>query len=168
MLIQECSLWKVAEIFFIEPTKIHFIREISRKIKLAPTSIRKHIQTLIKKGLIIKVKSAPFDGYVALRENPDFIFEKRIANLISIKSSGLIEYLNEKYPKNIVLFGSFNKGEDIETSDIDIFIRLRSFEINLNSFEKFLNRKIHLLFEEQVDKNLLESINQGILLAGER
>jgi predicted nucleotidyltransferase len=168
MLIQECSLWKVAEIFFIEPTKIHFIREISRKIKLAPTSIRKHIQTLIKKGLIIKVKSAPFDGYVALRENPDFIFEKRIANLISIKSSGLIEYLNEKYPKNIVLFGSFNKGEDIETSDIDIFIRLRSFEINLNSFEKFLNRKIHLLFEEQVDKSLLESINQGILLAGER
>jgi predicted nucleotidyltransferase len=168
MLIQKSSLWKVAEIFFIEPTKIHFIKEISKKINLAPTSIRVHLQTLLEEGLIQKVESKPFDGYKAKRENQDFIYEKKIANLIILKSSNLIEKLKEKYPKSIILFGSFDKGEDIETSDIDIFIDAKSFKFNTELFEKNLNRKIHIIFREQTEKSLVESINQGTILFGER
>lgn len=168
MIIQKCSLWKVAEIFFSEPTKIHFAKEISRKISLAPTSVKIHIQTLIKEGLVGEAKSEPFDGYIAKRENSEFIFEKKIANLILIKNSGLIEELKEKYPKSIILFGSYNKGEDIETSDVDLFIDSKSFKFNSEKFEKYLKRKIHLIFKEEVSKSLLESINQGTLLFGEK
>jgi predicted nucleotidyltransferase len=168
MIIQKCSLWKVAEIFFAEPTKIHFIKEISRKIKLSPTSVRLHLQTLIKEELIEEARSEPFDGYKAKRENPEFIFEKKIANLTQIKTSGLIDALKEKYPKSIILFGSYNKGEDIETSDIDLFIDAKTFKINLESFEKYLNRKIHFIFKEEADKSLMGSINQGTILFGER
>ncbi len=168
MIIQKSSLWKVAEIFFIEPTKVHFIKEISRKISLAPTSVRKHLKTLINEGLIQKVESDPFRGYKAIRENPEFIFEKKIANLILIKSSKIIEKLNEKYPKSIILFGSYDKGEDIETSDIDLFIGSKTFKFNTKNFEKYLNRKIHLIFKDQVDKSLIESVNQGTILSGER
>ena len=134
MIIHKCSLWKVAEIFFIEPTKVHFIKEISRKINLAPTSIKIHLQTLLKEGLIKGVKSDPFNGYKAQRENQEFIFEKKIANLVFIKSSGLIDELKERYPKSIILFGSYNKGEDIETSDLDLFIDIKPFKFNQNSF----------------------------------
>ena len=168
MILQKCSLWRVAEIFFIEPTKVHFIKEISRKINLAHTSVKIHIQTLIEQGLIKETKSEIFKGYKADRENPEFIFHKKIANLILLKNSGLIEKLEEKYPKSIVLFGSYDKGEDIETSDIDIFLESKKTEFSLKKFEEYLKRKIHLISKEEANKSLLESINQGTILFGER
>lgn len=168
MIIQKCSLWKVAEIFFIEPTKVHFIKEISKKISLAPTSVRIHIETLLSENLIEKVKSAPFFGYKSLRENSDFIFQKKVSNLILLQESNLINKLKEKYPKSIILFGSYNKGEDIESSDIDIFVDLNKFKFDSSEFERSLKRKIHLIFRQEPNKSLLESINQGTLLFGER
>lgn len=168
MIIQKCSLWKVAEIFFLEPTKVHFIKEISRKIKLAPTSVKVHLKTLVKEGLIEENDLSVFKGYKALRENPEFIFQKKIANIIFIKKSGLVEELKERYPKSIILFGSYDKGEDIETSDIDLFIDSKEFKINKEKYEKYLTRKIHLIFKEEANKSLLESINQGTILFGQR
>ena len=147
MILQKCSIWKVAEIFFLEPTKVHFIKEISRKIKLAHTSVKKHLLDLTEMGFIEKSKKEIFEGYKAKRENPNFIFYKKIANLILLKESGLIEELKEKYPPSIILFGSYNKGEDIESSDIDIFLNCKKFKINLKKFEHYLNRNIHILFK---------------------
>src|SRR4030066_380280 len=122
MILQKCSLWKVAEIFFVEPIKTHFLKEISRRINLAPTSVRLHIKTLLKEELIEETKTELFRGYKAKRENPHFIFYKKISNLVSLNSSGVIDLLKEHYPKAIILFGSYDKGEDIESSDIDLFI----------------------------------------------
>jgi len=168
MILKKCSLWNVAEIFFLEPTKVHFIKEISRKISLAPTSVKVHIQTLVKEGLVEETNSEIFKGYRAIRENPEFIFHKKIANLVLIKNSGLIEELKEKYPKSIILFGSYDKGEDIETSDIDIFIDSKEFKINPEKYEKYLKRKLHLIFRAEVGKSLVESIDQGVILFGQR
>jgi predicted nucleotidyltransferase len=165
MILQKCSLWKVASVFFIEPTRVHYIKEISKKINLAPTSVKKHIQELVKEGLIEESHKEIFKGYISKRENPEFIFHKKISNLISIKS--LTDSLKEHYPKSIILFGSYDKGEDIETSDIDLFIDSKKFKVD-EKFEKLLKRKIHLIFKEEVEKSLLESINQGTILFGER
>lgn len=167
MILQKCSIWRVAEIFFLEPTKAHYVKEISKKIKLAHTSVKKHILELVKLGLVEET-SQVFKGYKAVRENPEFIFNKKISNLIMLKESGLIEALKEHYPKSIILFGSYDKGEDIELSDIDIFIDSKKFKINLTDFEKYLKRNIHLLFKGEESKSLMESINQGSVLFGER
>ncbi len=166
-MLQKCSVWKVASIFFIEPTKTHFLKEISKKINLAHTSVKKHILTLIDSGLI-EPSFSVFKGYKAKRENPDFIFYKKINNLIMLKNSGLIEELKEHYPKSIILFGSYDKGEDIESSDIDIFINSKKFPIKLEKYEKYLSRKIHLIFAEEAAKNIKENIKQGQILFGEK
>src|SRR3989344_1398782 len=79
------SLFVVMEVFFKEPAGIHFIKEISREINLAPTSVRNIIKYLEKNHIIVKRKSKPFDGYVANRENEDFIFYKKAYNLYSLK-----------------------------------------------------------------------------------
>ena len=71
-------------------------------------------------------------------------------------------------PKSIILYGSYNKGEDIESSDIDIFIDSKKFNINLEKYQKYLGRNIHLLFKEEASKSLIESINQGTIIFGER
>jgi predicted nucleotidyltransferase len=168
MILQKCSIWRVAEVFFIEPTKVHFIKEISRKINLAPTSVKVHIDSLVKEGLIEETNKEIFKGYISKRDNPDFIFYKKINNLIQLKFSDITESLKEHYPKSVILFGSYDKGEDIESSDIDIFIDSKNFKVDIEKFEKLLKRSVHIIFKKEAGKNLLESINQGTILFGER
>ena len=103
MILQKCSIWKVIEIFFLEPTKSHYIKEISRRINLAHTSVKKHLLDLIELGLIETVKDEIFKSYKAKRENPKFIFYIKINNLIQLKESGLTDLLKEHYPKSVVL-----------------------------------------------------------------
>ena len=166
---QKCSYLKVLEVFFIEPTTVHFIKEISRKIKLAPTSTRNYIKDLLSKNLIAKKKAKPFDGFIANRENEDFIFYKRVYNLYSLKE--LTAFLvSTLWPKLIVVFGSYARGEDVEGSDIDILMisKVRK-KINLEKFEKKLKRKINLLIIdklEKLDKNIIKKIYNGTVLYG--
>jgi predicted nucleotidyltransferase len=50
------------------------------------------------------------------------------------------------YPKSIVLFGSYFRGEDIEGSDIDICLFSNSSkQIDFSEFERILCRKINVL-----------------------
>ena len=168
-MVQKCSIIKVLEIFFVEPTSIHFIKEISRKINLAPTSVRVHIADLFKCNVIIKEKSKPFDGYVANRENTMFLYYKRAYNLITLKE--LQEKLTEElHPKTIVVFGSYSLGEDIELSDIDIFIVSKiEKEIDLGKFEKALKRKIRVITIDNLSKvnhKIQKKVMNGFALYG--
>ena len=72
-------------------------------------------------------------------------------------------------PDTIVLFGSASKGEDIQTSDVDIYVQSSEKKINLETYEKHLNRKINLFFEEnflKLSKELKNNIINGIKLSG--
>ncbi len=169
-MIHKCGYLKTLEIFFLEPTNIHFIREISRKIKLAQSSVRNHINFLLKENIIIKKTSSPFDGFIANRENEDFIFYKRIYNYSSLK--GLKDFIVKTcYPKSIVLFGSYFRGEDTESSDIDLFLLSNSFkEIDFSEFEEILLRKINVLQSKDIsdlDKKIQNKIKNGLVLMGE-
>jgi len=168
-MIQKCSLLRVLEVFFVEPTSIHFIKEISKRIGLAPTSVRNHINYLLKENMIKIKKSKPFDGFVANRENNDFIFYKKIYNLYSIKN--FADLLSETYfPKTVILFGSYSKGEDIEASDIDIVVVTKTKKnLGIEKFESLLRRKIHLIIvdsTEKLDKNIEHKLMNGIIIYG--
>lgn len=169
-MVQKCSRLKVLEVFFEEPTRIHFIREISRKISLAQTSVRNHIRDLKKQKLIIDKNAKPFNGLVANREYQYFIDLKQAYNLYSLieLKNELIEILG---PKAIILFGSYQKGEDIEKSDIDLVIVSKvKKDLRLKKYEKKLKRRIHLTFVrdvEKIDKNLKENIKNGWAIYGE-
>jgi len=157
-MIQKCSSIKVAGIFFEEPTEIHFIREISKKINLAPTSVKKHLSEFEKESFIIKQKSKPFDGYVSNRENPDFIFYKRLYNLAGLRE--LKDYLERK----------FSPGEDIESSDIDLLIATKGKKnFDFKKFEKSLKREINPIIVDDLNKleqPLKNQIYNGVALLG--
>ncbi len=168
-MVQKCSFLKVLEVFFIEPTAIHHIKGISKEIGLAPTSVRNYIRDLLKESLIKKKVAKPFDGFIANRENEDFIFYKRIYNLYSLKelASSLISNF---YPKVLVVYGSYALGEDVESSDIDIFILSKAKkEVNLEQFEKKMKRRIHLLIISdfnKLDPGMKKRVWNGIVLYG--
>jgi len=165
------SLWNVFEIFTTEPTKIHYIKEIARKINLAPTSVRKHLEKLEKEELIIKEKGDLFQGFKANRDNNNFLFYKKISNLTKIKESGLLDYLiNSLYPQTIVLYGSYLRGEDIEESDLDFFIMSKTKKtLETEKFEKTLKRTIHIIIDKDLKKlkpELKSEIINGLTLHG--
>jgi predicted nucleotidyltransferase len=89
---------------------------------------------------------------------------------LDLQNSGLI-YLLEKelMPKSIVLFGSYFRGEDVEDSDIDLFVESKRREMDLGKFENILKRKIQLHFSEKFKDyppELKNSIINGIVLEG--
>lgn len=165
------SIWKVFEVFVNEPIKIHYIKEISKKINLAPTSVKKHIDGLKDSSLIIKKKGERFEGYIANRENENFLFYKKMFNLIIIKESGILDYIKDNlYPKSIVLYGSYLRGEDIEKSDIDLFIISKTKKsLNFEKYERVLKRKVHVILEENLNRlneNIKLEIINGLVLYG--
>lgn len=170
-MIQKCSLLKVFSIFCEEPLEIHYIKEISKKIDLAPTSVRNHLAELLQQNIINKKKGERFIGFIANRDNEDFLFYKKIINLINIKESGLIKFIIDSiYPQAIIIYGSYLRGEDIKDSDIDIFILTKvKKRLNFEKFEKILKRRIHILSGVNIKDLPLElklEINNGFVLYG--
>lgn len=168
-MIQKCSYTKILEVFFKEPLTIHFIREIGKKIKLAPTSVKKNIEELLKENLIIKQKSKPFAGYIANRESELFLHYKKTYNFYSLYDLKN-KLIQELYPQAIVVFGSYCLGEDIEESDIDIVIVSKiTKDIDLQKFEKILERKINIITVKNLDKldeNIKKKVYNGFVIHG--
>lgn len=173
-MLQKSSIARTAEVFFVKPTKSHYLMDISRNIGIAHTSVKNNLLRLVKAGLIDeKVErrgGRKFPIYVAKKEEKTFRLQKKAYNLSAILESGLIEYLEEKLtPKAIVLFGSYRRGEDVESSDIDIFVECREEPVNLVKFEKELGRKIELHFKDDFttfSQELKNNIINGIVLSG--
>ena len=169
-MIQKCSIWKVFAEFANNPTKSYQIRELSRIIKLAPTSIMLYAKELKEYNLIKREKIGVYYAYKANFDDEDFRFYKKILNLMNLRQSGVIKELDAATtPDAVVLFGSYAKGEDIESSDIDIFLLAKEKRIDLNKYEKKLNRKIQLFFFENLNKlpkELQNNILNGTILSG--
>jgi len=138
---------------------------ISRKIKLAPKSVKLYLEELEKESLIIKKEHRihRYPVYYANRDNSYFKFLKRLDIIRRIKESGLLDYLDEKcMPEVVILFGSASRGEDVKSSDIDIYLQCDAKGLDLSKYEKELNRKINLFFEKNFDK-LSEELRSNII-----
>ena len=158
------------ELFFEQPSKLFQIREISRIIKIAPTSVRIHLEELRKDNLLIKTQTSIYHAYIANTENRQFKIYKQIIFIKKLYETGLIDYLEDTlHPKCIILFGSIRKGEYTKNSDIDLFVQSEEKLINLSKFEKLLYHKINIIHEENIAKlsgELFNSIMNGIKLSG--
>lgn len=163
-------------IFFEEPEREFHLREISRLVKKNPVTVKKNLEEFIKKNILSRKKERGLELYSSNTEDKNYKELKKTYNKFRIFESGLIDFLNDKFNLPvIILFGSFEKGEDNKNSDVDIFILSEVKEnFNLARFEKKINRKIqiHLMNQNQFNKNkrdnsgLINSILNGNVLAG--
>jgi predicted nucleotidyltransferase len=174
-MLQKDNRNKVLSVFFEDPLPegIGFqLREISRNVKIAPPSVKNYLLELEKENLIIKSKHRiyGYPVYLASRDNENFKFLKRIDNITKIKESNLLEHIYEKcMPNVIILFGSCANGEDLKNSDIDLFIQAKEEKLDLSKYEKVLNKRINLFFNNdfnKLSKELKNNILNGIILKG--
>ncbi len=168
-MIKYCNTWRLARVFFDYPTTGFLLRELSKITGLGLPSIKLHIKRLEELGIVEKRKDKPYPRYYATR-NEIFKFYKLSDLLIRLKETGLIDFLVENFlPDVIVLFGSAARGEDIEKSDIDIFLVAERENVELEKFERELKRRIELHFAKSLKElphELLNSIINGIVLYG--
>ncbi len=169
-MLQKYSRYRILQEFFDFPRKSFQMREISRGVKLAQTSVMNHLRALEKEGLIRKERRNIYPSYTANREGNNFKLLKSQNIILRIHGCGLIGYLEEKMrPDSIVLFGSASRGEDTENSDIDIFIQARETKMDLKKYEHSLKREINIIFElklNSLSKELKNNIINGRILYG--
>lgn len=169
-MIQKYSRYRILQEFFDFPRKEWYMRELSRRVKIAYPSVVNHLKFLEKDGFIIKEKKGIYPIFRANRDSEKFKVYKKTNILLRVYESGLIDYLNDScFPSSIILFGSASKGEDVEESDIDIFIEADAKKLVLVKYEKLLNRKINLFFEpnfKRLANELKNNLLNGIVLKG--
>ncbi len=146
-------------------------REIAQILKVSPTAVMNSIKKLKETGLINLKKTKTINFISFNRDNKRAIELKRIENLKNIYISELFNYLETALAgSTIILFGSYSKGEDTNNSDIDLAIIGRKDKIlNLEKYEKTLNRKININFYDNwnnIHKHLKNNILNGIVLVG--
>ena len=163
---------KIKEYFFINPTSKLRVRQIERTLKLPLPSVIRYCKELEKEGALTIIKIGNVVFYTADRTNENFLLEKKLFNIKEPYEKGLIKYLKTEFHNpTIIVFGSYSKGEDIENSDIDLYIETPSKkEINLGRFEKPLKRKIQVFkyksIKEIANSNLANNIINGTVLNG--
>lgn len=161
---------EIMEFLFRNPTTSFMGKEIANKVKVSQTAIAKSIGRLSKIGLVTREKKILLSIRLN-RDDKDLFNLKRVYNLKSIYSRGLLDRLSKDSPgSTIILFGSYSSGEDTEESDIDLaIIGYKEKKIDLTKFENKLQRKIQIHYFnnlKDIEKNLRESIINGITLKG--
>jgi len=177
MLLKNNNVKTVLKIFFESPTERFQLRELSRTSGLSTTGVKSALLELLDSKLIVKTREKKYEFYEANRNDENYKLYKKFFNVKLLYDSGVLDYLEKElnHPEAMFLFGSASKGEDAETSDIDVFV-LASVkkEPNLEWYDRKLKRDIKLVImtdedlERAKEKNpeLVNNIVNGIGLRG--
>ena len=173
-MIQKDNRDKVLKVFFDNPlpSNGYQLREIGRITKLGLPSVTRYLQELVNAKVIEKKpdRVQGYPRYWANRESEEFKILKKQNVVRLLHETGLIQKLEESgSPLVIVLFGSAARGEDIEGSDVDLYVQSKETQLTLTSYEKKINRRINLFYEKDFKKlstELKNNIINGIVLTG--
>jgi len=172
----ETGAQKVLGTLFEYPEKEFSLSDLASVSGVAKANIGAILENFEKNDLIEITKLANI-WRIRAKLSWHFLRRKIVYNLNLIYQSGLIEFLYDYFdhPKAIVLFGSFRKGEDVSSSDIDIAIESDKEEEyrvtglrELSDLEKHFRKKVqlHIFNRKTVDINVFNSIANGIVLTG--
>ncbi|MFH1275629.1 MAG: nucleotidyltransferase domain-containing protein [Candidatus Woesearchaeota archaeon] len=168
---------KVLAWFFSFPTIKVGLSDLAKKVNISKTTANLVINRLVKEGFLIKdVIGKTWQIYC--NQKHKYNFSKKISyNLSLIYKSDIINSIKETIPnfKVIILFGSYRKGDDIETSDIDIAVEIPGNEnlkiVELGQFpllglRKNVTLNLHVFSRNKIDINFFNNIANGIVLDG--
>ena len=165
------------EPFFYNSQQWYHVRELARQFTLAPTTVSKYLQQFAEQGILERKEERHHLLFRADTNNPLFQAQKIEYNLQRIQQSGIVPFLEEKlnFPRAIIVFGSYAKGENTPQSDLDLFVLTETItEPKMEQYETILKAPIQLFiytttkFKMMRKKNpeLFNNIVNGIKLRG--
>ncbi len=158
--------------FFLHPTAKKRVRQLKREAGLPLPSVIRYCSELEKEGIIKHEIVAGVKAYSTDRSSKKFLLEKRLFNIRLLFDSGIIEKLVSDYDSpGIIVFGSFSKGEDLEESDIDLYLETPiKKQKDLRFLEKKIGKSLHIHKYRSIhsveNKELASNIMNGVTLNG--
>jgi predicted nucleotidyltransferase len=168
-MFKNYNKYRVLRTFLDNPTESFRLRELGRKVKLAPLSLSNYLRELENESLIRSYEKNKIKFYTAQRDSIRFARFQKISIQYELYESGVIDELWEKlHPEAIILYGSHAKGEAIESSDVDLFLACKQKNIDLEEYEKKLGKRIHLIFKiaDKIPAELKNNLANGIVMMG--
>jgi predicted nucleotidyltransferase len=167
---------KILRWFFAYPESEFSLNDVAFATKISKTSARTAVEELLEE----KILTRTIIGKLwRLRANiiPSFMQLKIVHSLLLTYRSGIINQVLARHPqtRSITLFGSFRKGDDISTSDLDLAIEIpgtketlvKSFTtIKPFDYRKSVEVNIHIFSRKNVDLNVFANIANGIIIHG--
>ena len=170
---------KILSLLMFNQDKEYHLRGIARLIKVSPKYVGKELEKLLKINLVNKYGKGNMNIY-SINKNNIILNELK---QIFVKTDYLGELIRKELKDKVkyaFIYGSFAKGEETESSDIDLFIVGDIKEDDLikiiQKLEKTTNREInYVLWSENTFKqrakshHLLKTIKKSkiIMLIGE-
>lgn len=176
-LEQNWGVLSVLYWFFAYPEVKTTLSELAKELGISKKTASKVVTDLAKEEFLIVEQIGKAWG---IHCNIQHHYNRTIKigyNLSTVYSSGIIQevYNLVGNPKAIILFGSYRKGDDIGSSDLDIAVEIvgnSDLEIkhigNLAKlgFRKNVPVNIHVFTRNKIDLNLFANIANGIVLDG--
>jgi len=160
----------IIETMFDDPRGEFYVRGLADETGLAPSTVSRITRELGKQELLEINEEGVRNRIRPKNESDAFKDLKKSYNLYILSSSGLVnEIMGDAIPEALVLFGSYSRGEDKKSSDIDIaLINGRQIDVELESYEEKFNREIniHNIELEEVGENFIETLANGVVLRG--
>ena len=159
----------ILKLFFLDSTKEFHQNDIARKIHLSSPAVSNELTNLVKIGLVSKRHQDNMLFYKINKNSIIFDEMKRIFLKYETFSEILSEKLVKEKIKYSLIYGSFAKGTEKETSDIDLLIVGDVPEDQIlriiSDIERNINREINFIL--WTEKELKEKMKKNIPLIRE-
>jgi predicted nucleotidyltransferase len=176
-LYRKITQLTVLELFINNPYERYYLRETARILDISPMTVKRAFDLLVQDRLLLREEFKNQILYKANMNSQAFLHLKIAYNLAWFEQVSLVDRIKEKLPglSSLILYGSFARGEDDKTSDIDLLsISPVKAEVTLS---QYLGRDTSLVifspseWKEQSQKNkafYIDVITEGIVLLGTR
>lgn len=163
--------------FFAYPEVKISLTDLSKELNISKKTASRIVNDLVKEGFLILEQIGRAWRIHCNIQHPYNRTIKIGYNLSLIYNSGIIAEIRRRVgnPKSITLFGSYRKGDDNGSSDLDIAVEIignKELEImNIGTiaqlgFRKNVPVNIHVFTRNKIDLNLFANIANGIVLEG--
>lgn len=171
------AYWKVVYWFFAYPTQETSLNELTKQAGISKTTAHRLVSRLVKEKFL-KTKILGKVWQISCeQQHPLNSTKKVLYNQELVYNSGVMEEVLRAVPnpRSIILFGSYRKGDDVETSDLDLAVETLDHDevqiVPLGEIPQFGYRKkvkVNLLkfSRNRIDLNLFANLANGIVLYG--
>lgn len=168
---------KVLHWFFSYPTMEIGLNDLKKLMRISKTTANRVVSQLKSEGFL-RVQKIGALWRISCDQKHVFNTTRKIPyNLGLIYSSEIIESILANIPnaRFISLYGSYRKGDDVETSDIDLAVEvldqkkteiMRMGIIPTLGYREHVKVNVLLFSRKSVDVNLFSNIANGIVLYG--
>lgn len=159
----------ILEEFLLNPDSEYHIREMARIVKITPIYVQKELKNLESLGLLYSKKKGNMVLYKLQVKSPIAGDLKRIFLKTEGIGHDLLQVLDVKKIKFALIYGSFAKGTETSTSDIDLLIigAINEDDIlrSISKTERRIGREINFILWKE--KEFLQKVKQNISLVRE-